>query len=1185
MVSSDRRIPSNIPRKVPSDDSVTYKDFVKGQRIDQGSYADVYRATIRNDDTVLALKELRPRSADNRTVGNSLTEQFEAEAEIWAALDDHAHIVEVAAWDTDPQPWIAMEYMDGSLKDQIEAHGVEAAEALWIGVCIARAVRYAHDRGVSHQDLKPQNVLLKRTEEGRWNFPKVGDWGLAKRLLNESPSRKSFTPEYAAPEILPPPDDSTTFGEPDWRVDIFQLGAIVYELIASEAPFSGPQAILSEDPGPITQYNSELPAFADTVFQKALAKHVDERYYSILDFERDLERLLSEISAYEPQSIDATHQPTAGDNALPTRESRLHSDLRNQGFQLIDDLYLLRRTPKSFEDALQTGLRPVEAKSDVGYVLDRTRRDQESGERVNVTEELLTALDSGASRIVVGPGGSGKSAICLGVVRDWLETDRGPVMYRASGHPTFTNTAQLSDWIRAADGHALVVVEDAMRAEAAHVYTVLDEFKNDDSVSFLLDARENEYESGDPARRETSVTNSLRDVHYRGIDPVYVPPLDEYECERFIEHVEEHLAVSADISPETLYERVAASKTSNQLLILAYHLLGTADDLHPLQQDVIDKYETLDTPRPDGHHAELATFDDTLRRHAGLLIAMLAAVDGLSLRQEYFYALRETLPTSPSFLEINGLLTDGFDTWLIDIESDEWGAIQSPHEVWAVRYLRYALSEQRQPGGQQRKPPLGKQMQMHRHFVNCLEAVLTVHRDESFRRELGEYWGRQNTLDGPAADVTLDAILKNVFRLGKRYQGLTPLFEPVSGGKSRSVLEPTEIDGISTGTAARLLSSLGWMHSQRGDTEQARTRFSEAKEIWYKEGIPVGYADTIRRIGRTYRLEGEYDKALDMVERSLELYRRYDIDDGRAYAKEDIGTVARLQANHAEALDNFKEALEISQTEWRQKSLAVVRGIVYHDQGQYERAREEYEMALELARELGFRIGEGYQLNNIGRVARHSDLDEAERRSKQALTIFNETGHRVGAAQALNNLAKVELRRGRTDRAGEYARRALAQSEGVDRRQMARSRHALGRVHLQTDRLSDAHTAFRNAVSTFVQIDDSWSEARSRLYLGRVYNQQDKPDHAIECFETAARTFEQCNAVVKCLECYRRLVTVSLDQNNVALAREWCQAAQELIEQSEQSPVNESDDSFNSDAEQSPLIEEYEKLRNKCHDL
>lgn len=1153
MTGSDSRIPSDTSRQPISTDAIRYTDLVKCELIGTGGTADVYRATVEGDGGVIALKELRTEPTGGEVASEDLADQFETEAEIWAGLDDHEHIVDVVAWDTDPQPWLALEFMDSSLRHRLDRDTVDIPEALWIAVCVARAVRYAHRHGVAHLDLKPENVLVQRTADGVWDVPKVADWGLAKLLLNDSPSRKSFTPKYAPPEL----HDPDRFGQPDERVDIFQLGVIVYELLAGEAPFDGshrqaPERIVSENPQAITRHTTDAPALADDVVQRALAKHVDKRYASIIDFERDLERLLAEVSAYEPQAIDTTHQPIAIESPLPTRGGRLHPTLRSQGFQLIDDLYLLTRTPKSFADALRTGMRPVEAKSDIGYVLDREHEDEEAGERVNVTTELLAELDTGASRIVVGSGGSGKSAICLSVVRDWLETDRGPVLYRRSGQPTFEDTARLRDRIRTTDGHVLVVVEDAMRAEAADVYDVIDAFRDDSSVSFLLDARKNEYESADPVDRETSVAGARRDVHYRQIEPVYVPPLDQRECERFIRHAERYFDVPIEIDAETLYDRVTTSGTTNQLLTLTYHLLGAADGRNPLQDDVIDKYETIDTPDPNGHHAALATVDDELRRHGGMLIAMLVAIDEFPPQQEYVYALREILPSSPSFLDINRLLTDGFDTWLVDIRSDDWH-IQGMHEVWAVRYLRYAVTAQQRPGGQQRTPRLGKQVQIHRRFVNCLEAVLTVHRDEGFRQELGEFWGRQKTVDERVADATLETILRNVFRLGERYEGLTPLFEPVADGKSRGSLEPTELDDISSRTAARLLAMLGRMHSLRGNTAQARDRFRDARDMWYEDGNPGGYADNIRWIGRTYRLEGEYEAARDRFRKALRIYREYDIDEGRADAIEALGTVARLRANHEDALAYFERAQEISKTTWRKKSLTTVRGIVYHDQGRYEEAHGLYEEALELSREIGDRIGEGYALNNIGRVARHWDLATAEHRSKQAFTIFDEIGHEVGAAQALNNLAKAALVRDRIETASDYAHRAFARSDGVDTREAARSRHTMARVHLQAGRLAEARTEFQAAMATFEQLDDNWSEARSRLYLGQVYDRQDEVERAIECFETAAETFAECDAEAKVLKCYRQLVTVHADRENPDQAREYCIKAGELIAQSEQS--------------------------------
>jgi len=874
----------------------------------------------------------------------------------------------------------------------------------------------------------------------------------------------------------------------------------------------------------------------------------------MLDFERDLEKLLAEVSHYQPESVGERGQISVHDAELPSRNGQLHSTLRNQGFQLIDDLYFLTRTPKSFDKALRTGMRPVEANPETGYVLNRERVDTDTGERVDVTSELIADLDSGGSRIVVGSGGSGKSSICLAVVSQWLEGGHGTVLYRRSGKSTFDATARLSDRIRIADGQVLVVVEDAPRQEATAVYDVVSSFRSDPSVSFLFDARKNEYDSFDSTERGTSLTGERRDIHYKELDPYFVPPIDREECERFLNHAENHLGVTFEIDSEDLHERIIRTSTTNQLLTLTYHLLGEENEREPLKDDVIDKYETIKLPDRRGPQKELALTDDELRRHAGMLIALLITADGVELRSEYLYALRESLSNSPSFLEINSLLVDGFDEWLVDIGT-EGSKLHGLHEVWGALYLQRALTEFEK----QRAPSQGIHVNKHKHkhlhqqFVNCLKAVVTVHQDEEFRKELSEYWGDAEFLETQITEDSVDTVLRCLFRLGDRISELSALFDPEFEVTEQCEIAPKNIDGIGTDTRAILLSSLGWMHSRDGNLNQARDRFEEARDIWKELGTPKGFADSIRHIGYTYVLNGEYTAARKYYEQSLQIYNNYDIKSGQARAFRSLGGLARRQANHQEALTNYQKAKNIAQNEYKERDLASARGIIFHDQGRYQEARNQYEKALQISRQVGDRIGEGYQLNNIARVARHSDPDTAEHRSKQALKIFNETGNEVGAAQALNNLAKISLIREDTEAAEDRARRALARAEHVDKREEARSKHTLGRVYLVSGRLAAASDEFEATIESFESLNDSWSMARSRLYLGHVYEQQNKLEQAIDRYETAVETFSRCNAERKMLKCYWRLIVAHTKLGDPARARDYCREAGKLIQQSNKS--------------------------------
>ena len=283
--------PDEPPLEIPSPPalSVAYEDFGDPddrEPVGAGGNADVSRIDVAHDGEHVQLAVKLPRMAGTLHLNDA--EQLLAEAETWSKLDDHEHVVDVIDFGAEPLPWIAMEYMDGGHLGE-QADGFDTRQALWTALAITRGVWHAHQRGVAHLDLKPENVLF-RTVEGAWDVPKVADWGLSKRLLDHSQSVEGLSPGYAAPEQF-----DEDYGPTDNVTDIYQLGAVFYELFTGEAPFSGPPAkamhkVLTETPDPPSEH-ADLPAGLDDVLLRMLAKERADRYDSIVLVRNDLREL------------------------------------------------------------------------------------------------------------------------------------------------------------------------------------------------------------------------------------------------------------------------------------------------------------------------------------------------------------------------------------------------------------------------------------------------------------------------------------------------------------------------------------------------------------------------------------------------------------------------------------------------------------------------------------------------------------------------------------------------------------------------------------------------------------------------------------------------------------------------------------------------------------------------------
>jgi serine/threonine protein kinase len=269
--------------------SVEYDNIINREPIGGGGSADVFKATYptTGDDLELAIKE-------PRITGTLLAEKVERvmqEANTWNQLANHSHIVDVVDWDARPVPWIAMEYMDGGhLGDRVGEMGVE--QALWTALAITSGVRHAHNKGVAHLDLKPENILFRSVEDA-WDVPKVADWGLSRHLLEQSRSIQGLSPQYAAPEQF-----NTEHASPDDVTDVYQLGAVFYELFTGRPPFTGRptevmRAVMDDQPKPPSDI-ADVPEALDEVVLTALAKNRSERYDDILYLRDALQKLLDE---------------------------------------------------------------------------------------------------------------------------------------------------------------------------------------------------------------------------------------------------------------------------------------------------------------------------------------------------------------------------------------------------------------------------------------------------------------------------------------------------------------------------------------------------------------------------------------------------------------------------------------------------------------------------------------------------------------------------------------------------------------------------------------------------------------------------------------------------------------------------------------------------------------------------
>lgn len=240
--------------------------------------------------------------------------RFARELAVVLRLGSHPHIVQVfdAGATAGGQPYVAMELYDqGSLSDRLTRGGpMGVAEVLDVGVKICSAVQAAHDAGILHRDIKPQNILL--SDYG----PALADFGVARAsgTLERSQALSALTPWHAAPECFL--DDTVTAA-----ADVYSLGSTLFTLLAGRSPFAGPadepigryQARLATTPVPKVP-RPDVPPEVQAVLERALAKDPGQRYASAAELGAALRRvqLLAAAAVATPAPVRAAPtSPTA----------------------------------------------------------------------------------------------------------------------------------------------------------------------------------------------------------------------------------------------------------------------------------------------------------------------------------------------------------------------------------------------------------------------------------------------------------------------------------------------------------------------------------------------------------------------------------------------------------------------------------------------------------------------------------------------------------------------------------------------------------------------------------------------------------------------------------------------------------------------------------------------------------
>ena len=330
-------------------------------KIGAGGMGEVYLAQDTKLNRKVALKVLPAEVASDSKRMN----RFVQEAKAASGLN-HPNILTIYEIDeTDSAHFIATEFIDGqTLREHRLSSRMKIGEVLDLTIQIASALSAAHEAGIVHRDIKPDNIMMRRD-----GIVKILDFGLAK-LTEQTPS--PFVDTEAPTSAQLKTDPGTVMGTAiymspeqaralpvDARSDIFSLGVLIYEMVAGRLPFGGSNlvdilaAILSDkEPPPLARYNDDAPVELERIVQKALAKDREERYQSAKELLIDLRQLkrrlevdaeIRRTSSRDVSGAQPSKATTAPSQSLPPQMAAASTSPPSSAEYIVNQVKLHKR--------------------------------------------------------------------------------------------------------------------------------------------------------------------------------------------------------------------------------------------------------------------------------------------------------------------------------------------------------------------------------------------------------------------------------------------------------------------------------------------------------------------------------------------------------------------------------------------------------------------------------------------------------------------------------------------------------------------------------------------------------------------------------------------------------------------------------------------------------------------------
>ncbi|MCH2365870.1 MAG: sigma 54-interacting transcriptional regulator [Planctomycetes bacterium] len=1046
------------------------------ETLGKGGSGTVYRAFDSVEKRELAIKVL------NEDLSASLASLAGDEFRLLAS-HTHANLVQVYDYGTttDGLRYFTMEllegqdllgYLDGILPDRSGRGEAPALRELLDQVLAA--LDYIHSRGLVHQDLKPQNILVSEND----GSPRVKliDFGLSRTTGTES-RELSGTIEYLAPEIL-------EGGASTAQGDLYSFGIILYEIFQGRPPFHGKRAekIIR---GHLKDTPAELDAIAEPyreLAQELLEKDPKARPACAEDVRHRLpgarERSLPSLPAFSSVFV--------GREAIL---SRLLERLTTPGEDGPAGALLLGPTGMGKTRLLRELQVRAQVRETAVY-METCREEDRPGallyrllERVaaenDAEDELLSRLEE-----------------CLA---DLQGTDAARGASLESFHYRVTNL--LGEISR--DKPCSIVIDDLQWADSLSLHTIAYLARRgggteaEKSPRLFLACRLD-------GEDDLVFTRTLEDLFNipAGLEKISLEGLGPDEVAAYVERLLGH----AGALPEELRKLLQRDTAGNPFYIEEYlRLLGELggferkgsswtlkadvsipipgsladaanrrlENIEGLRRKVLDAAAVLARPFSREEMFGFLAFEAT---DAPRQAAMQAALDGVVLdqllkREGSRYSFAHAALEQASYAALDPKARSGLHGKAADWIQQAGGPGREPPLGELARHLFFSdhparARESLELAGRQALRRGGL-----REAATCLDRALEVSEEPRAKfsacllRE--EVWGRlgrkekqredleclrelAEELDDEAdrGEVTLREALY-LDSIGKRREAL---------GKLDAMLESGAAEGP---LRVRLLSRRGMFLLFLSEFSEAESSLRKALEIAGGMEDQELRAECLQLLGSGHYLQGIYDEALAEMEGALAIRR--ELGDGqRAGALESNIGLIRLDRGELEAAEvQFKDSLKTFRRIGMRSAEAgnlVNLGLVYTEMGRLERALDFISEALQIRQELANRQGIGTDLGNLGAVwMRIGKYERAVPLLKQAIEIASEVENMPSLAINASRLAAINTRRGETEAAEECLSRARkAAAEGGGSRQGLEICLAAARLHLHRGEAAEA---------------------------------------------------------------------------------------------------------------------------------